>query len=406
MNSFELKKSIASIILSITMSGSTGLAITRTAHAAEMKNQKIVQTVDAKTNINSSNESHKVAVFTTKVDEFGVTLSGAHLQIIDFDGNVLDEWISDNTKHISLLPEGHYILHEEKAPNGYKLSNDKLFSVKTRIKDVNGGVVHDDSEDVCWHYGGVPLYYVESKGKKDEVYCINQGLSEPDDINYNGTILNEKNIKSFVPDADPNMSNNELYDKILDIIYHRSLVNEKFPTLSETEIRYITEYALKNYTSTMVDDGMLFRRYRYDSTANTKFVEDLENGSAIGQLAKHWWYYHNKQTIPDIYVELYNYLIDDKQPHPEDMFLYIYSTKIKTEDGEKYQNLLGVKWFDPYDEEYVVNLTKINELDKSYTPPKTGDDANLLLWSLSALGSASLGLFIATRKKDKTKIKK
>lgn len=308
-----------------------------------------------------SNEEHQVSVITTKVDEEGNPLKGATLQILDLEGNILDEWISDGTEHNTMLSEGNYILHEKEAPAGYKIAEDKEFTVSVILKDLTAITEHDNNPEVCEHHLGVALYYIESEGVRQEVYCINQGWGEPKIVeNYDGVILTEDNIKTFAPDSDPNISNKELYNKVLDIVYHRSKVNEVFPDLTETEIRFITEFALKNYTSAMVDDGTLFRRYKYDASAKRKFVEDLGNGSAIGQLAKHWWYYHHT-TIPDKYVDLYNYLIRDDDFHPEDMHLYIYSTKNQTADGEKYQNLVGITWFNPYDDDNIVYLTLENE---------------------------------------------
>ena len=42
------------------------------------------------------------------------------------------------------------------------------------------------------------------------------------------------------------------------------------------------------------------------------------------------------------------------------MHLYVYTTTATTADGENYQNLLGIKWFNPYDENYKVNLEMVN----------------------------------------------
>lgn len=397
-----LNKRLTSLILSAAISTGTGVSLVKTAHAEPLKKN----TKEEITNLNDYSQSYKVVVITNKLEENGRHLMGATLQIKNEEGIVFDEWVSDGSEHLSMLPEGNYILHEKEAPKGYKISDDQKFTVKVKINEINAGVVHDDDPSVCWHYEGVPLYYVESKGQKEEVYCINQGLEEPNDIKYSGLVLTEENIKSFIPDADPNMSSSELYHKILDIIYHRSKVSEKFPNLSETEIRYITEYALKNYTSAMVDDGSLFRRYRYDSTSNTKFVEDKGNGNALGQLAKHWWYYHNRQTIPDVYAELYENLISSNDPHPIDMHLYVYSTNELTEEQDEYQNLLGIKWFDPYDKDYAVNLTNVNKFDEIEiinSLPQTGDDSNILGYSLLGLGSVG---FLAFQKIKNNKIKK
>lgn len=396
------KKRLTALALSAILFGSAKFTLIKTAYASNVEIKKIEQTT------NYDNSSHKVAVITKKLDEKGLPLVGATLQILDSNGHVLDEWLSDGKDHISMLSEGDYILHEKRAPYGYMLANDKEFNIKVTVNNINAGVDHDDDKDVCWHYGGVPLYYIESEGKKEEVYCINQGWDEPNNINYDGSILTENNLKSLVPDADPNMSSNELYHKILDIIYHRNLAKEQFPDLSETAIRYITEYALKNYTSTMVDDGMLFRRYRYEPSVPSKFVEDFTNGDAIGQLAKHWWYYHGKQPIPDTFVDLYYFLISEKNPHPEDMFLYVYSTKSITADKNNYQNLLGVTWFDPYSENYTIDLLNKPITATSKTPslpPKTGDNFPILPLSLTALTSASLSALIGIKNKVKRKVR-
>jgi len=347
----------------------------------------------------------KVAVMVSKVDNTGFPLSGAVLQILDTSGNILDEWVSNGTDHVSYLPEGEYILHEKSAPKGYIVSKDKKFTVSISIENVNAGVDHDNSDTVCSHYGGVPLYYIESNGVKEEVYCINQGLSEPSGIKYDGDILDEENIRMYMPTSDPTLTDEELYDKILNIIYNRNKASEQFPNLSEIEIRYITEYALKNYTSAMVDNGGLFRRYRYDPTSNTKFVEDLGNGNALGQLAKHWWHYHNRQAIPDSYAELYYYLINNYVVHPENMYLYVYSTPIKDSFDENFQNLLGVRAYDPYDDS--LQIVNINEMEEPIEIPKTGEDEDLLIYT-SVLFGSSIGI-LATSKdlnKDKKKVKK
>ena len=404
----------------------------------------------------SSNEQHKVSVVTTKVDENGNPLVGATLQIIDKDGNVVDEWVSDGSEHISMLPEGDYILREKGAPEGYITAADKNFTVVVIKKDINADVEHDDSHDVCWHYGGVALYYIESEGVRDEVYCINQDWDEPHGISYDGLVLNSDNIRTFTPDSDTSMSNDELYDKVLDIIYHRSQAEELFPELSETEIRFITEYALKTYTSAEVttqqakrdengrimrdengniiyEDIRFLRYYRYDPTTTEGYVIDPDNGDGLGKLAQHWWTAHNHTKIPAEYAALFYYLINSEEKHPDDMFLYIYSTKNPTADGESYQNLLGVRWFDPYDEEYKTYLTMINEKENippeepekppiepekpekpekpvivqtKTTAPQTGDETNLYIPALACLGAASaLTLMITRRKKENEKIK-
>ncbi len=57
-----------------------------------------------------------------KVDENGNPLVGATLQILDLEGNVIEEWISTNKPHQILgLKHQKYILDEVAAPSGYRL---------------------------------------------------------------------------------------------------------------------------------------------------------------------------------------------------------------------------------------------------------------------------------------------
>ena len=69
--------------------------------------------------------------FEKKDAEKGTLLAGATMQILDIDGNIVKEWVSDNTPtEFKKLPIGKYILHEKKAPKGYELAKDIQFEVK------------------------------------------------------------------------------------------------------------------------------------------------------------------------------------------------------------------------------------------------------------------------------------
>lgn len=388
--------------------------VTETSEVEGEKNTPAVENVDTpkeekeEVETDTTVEVHKVAVITKKVDEQGNPLSGALLQIIDSNGNVVDEWLSDGTEHESMLPEGDYILHEVSAPKGYIKAKDQSFTVEVVVEDVIATTDHDDR--VCSHYP-TELYYVESNGVREEVYCINQGWSEPNDTNFDGTVLTEENIRSFLPDSDDTMTNKELYDKVLDIIYHRINISDEFASLRDDEIRLITEYALKNYTSAKYNNGNWARQFAYAEDSERGYVIDKENGTSIGKLAEHWWKLHydyiineagrkvitGRNKLPKIYGDYFNWLIRDEDHHPSDMHLYVYSTESMSEKGP-YQNLLSIKWFNPYDEDYKVELECVNyKKDTGKTvpeivPPVTGINSNnasnnyLLIVLLSVLG--------------------
>jgi uncharacterized surface anchored protein len=62
----------------------------------------------------------------------GKEISGAKLQVIDKDGNVVEEWTSTNEPHLieGKLKAGEtYTLHEDLAPTGYDVASDISFTV-------------------------------------------------------------------------------------------------------------------------------------------------------------------------------------------------------------------------------------------------------------------------------------
>lgn len=72
-------------------------------------------------------------VTVSKQDAGGNEVEGALLQVIDEDGNIVDEWISGDEEHkVNGLEEGKtYTLHEDLSPIGYNVANDIEFEVTT-----------------------------------------------------------------------------------------------------------------------------------------------------------------------------------------------------------------------------------------------------------------------------------
>ena len=75
---------------------------------------------------------HPTVVTVTKHDENEELLPGAVMQILDASGKVVEEWVTDTEPHIitaKLAVGAEYVLHEEKAPDGYYREDDITFTV-------------------------------------------------------------------------------------------------------------------------------------------------------------------------------------------------------------------------------------------------------------------------------------
>ena len=107
---------------------------------------------------------------TAKISKVDVTsqqeLEGAKLQVIDKNGNVVDEWISGKTAHVTTeLKAGEtYTLRETVAPDGYLITSDTTFTLKedgtvdeskttTKVKD--GVLLVEDTKAVSVKIGKV-----------------------------------------------------------------------------------------------------------------------------------------------------------------------------------------------------------------------------------------------------------
>ena len=78
-------------------------------------------------------EDSRTSVKVSKVDiSDGEELEGAHIQIIDEDGNIVDEWDSTKEAHVTekLKTGKTYTLRETVAPDGYLLTTDTTFVLK------------------------------------------------------------------------------------------------------------------------------------------------------------------------------------------------------------------------------------------------------------------------------------
>lgn len=104
---------------------------------------KYVSTVDGLTVTNTVVPNKDIEVI--KVDSAtGNPLSGARLQVLNSDGEIVDDWTSDGTVHIveQLALGESYRIHEVSAPNGYFVRKDITFRI-----DDSGDIYITSSSD-------------------------------------------------------------------------------------------------------------------------------------------------------------------------------------------------------------------------------------------------------------------
>ena len=114
-------------------------------------------TIDEKGNVTSTGtiseegvllvEDAKTKVSVSKVDiADGKELEGAHIQIIDKDGNVVEEWDSTKEAHeIEGLKTGEeYTLRETVAPDGYTVTTDTTFTIDEEGNVTSTGSISED----------------------------------------------------------------------------------------------------------------------------------------------------------------------------------------------------------------------------------------------------------------------
>ena len=120
-------------------------------------------------------ENRKTEVRVSKVDlEAGDELEGAHIQILDKDGNVVEEWDSTKEAHvITGLKTGEtYTLRETVAPEGYTITSETTFTIDETGKVTYSGTTTTDE-------AGNTVMLVEDVKTRVYISKTDAGTGEP-----------------------------------------------------------------------------------------------------------------------------------------------------------------------------------------------------------------------------------
>ena len=209
-----------------------------------------VKASDITFTIENTSEVQKITmidkvVTMSKVDIAGEELEGAKMQVIDKDGNIIDEWTSSKEPHKinNLIENETYILHEEVSINGYVKATDIEFTVSDEKKNehlemidkivlisktdlVTGEelpgaelvVTDEDGNEIDrWISGETPHQVIGLEEGKDyvltEITCP-YGFEQAESINF--TVTTDKETQLFEMKDMPILKNIKIVKKDID----------------------------------------------------------------------------------------------------------------------------------------------------------------------------------------------
>ncbi len=114
------------------------------------KNGKVTFSGDSLKKLEDGSYALLDEALTVKVSKVDATnqkeLEGAHIVVLDKNGNVVDEWVSTKTPHIvtNVKPGETYTLRETVAPNGYSVTTDTTFKIDEKGNVTYSGTTSKD----------------------------------------------------------------------------------------------------------------------------------------------------------------------------------------------------------------------------------------------------------------------
>ena len=97
-------------------------------------------------NTKLTDEYTKVQIKKVDKDDTNKNLANAHLQLLDTTGNVIQDWFTgEEPEMFNAITPGKYILHEESAPDGYRIAEDIDITI-TDTTEIQTFTMEDERE--------------------------------------------------------------------------------------------------------------------------------------------------------------------------------------------------------------------------------------------------------------------
>lgn len=319
----------------------------------------------------------------------GQEIEGAKMQILDKDGNVVEEWVSEKEPHvIYALEPGEYVLHEEQAPTeqGYVRAEDVNFTVE-ETGEVQKVKMEDDHTKVSVSKTDI------TDGK--EIEGAKLQILDKDGNVVEAWTTGEEHLIEYLPVGTYTLHEEAAVDGYI-------VANDVEFTVEETgeiqKVKMEDERAMGQLVIVKTDadskkalEGVEFILSEKESGKEVGRLKTGKDGKAVSELLPIGIYENGT------FKESITYLLKEAAP---------------LEGYEKTEEEWEIVFAYQDDKTPVIEVVKeiqnkkIPEAPGTVKPgPKTGDDTNwfLPLLALCGSGGAATALFLYRRKSKKIK---
>ena len=129
-------------------------------------------------------------------DDPDKNLANAHLQLLDTDRNVIQDWITgEEPEMFNAIAPGNYVLHEESAPDGYRIAADMNITIKDTTEVQTFTMIDELEKNVAL---SVSQTVKGSGGNKNKAFNFNLqltgGTDYPAELQYTITESGQEDV--------------------------------------------------------------------------------------------------------------------------------------------------------------------------------------------------------------------